>query len=200
MYKFDKNNTDHISIGLWFQVWEKQVQNKDFEAAKKLFENDVVSFGTWMNVVEGLDKLYSDQWKNIWPTINNFKFVKVDLSDFEVSKSVINDVFKKNKNINTFILNAGIYLPDGFDNFSFENAKKTFNTNVLSIYLTLELINKNFKLSSKHTLAIMSSTAGYKGLPKSLLYGPSKAALINLTESIKSENSNDLNIKFLNKS
>ena len=75
MYKFDKNNTDHISIGLWFQVWEKQVQNKDFEAAKKLFENDVVSFGTWMNVVEGIDKLYSDQWKNIWPTINNFKFV-----------------------------------------------------------------------------------------------------------------------------
>ena len=75
MYKFDTNNTDHISIELWFQVWEKQVQNKDFEAAKKLFENDVVSFGTWMNVVEGLDKLYSDQWKNIWPTINNFKFV-----------------------------------------------------------------------------------------------------------------------------
>lgn len=75
MYKFDKNNTDHIFIELWFQVWEKQVQNKDFEAAKKLFENDVVSFGTWMNVVEGLDKLYSDQWKNIWPTINNFKFV-----------------------------------------------------------------------------------------------------------------------------
>ena len=59
MYKFDKNNIDHISIGLWFQVWEKQVQNKDFEAAKKLFENEVVSFGTWMNVVEGLDKLYS---------------------------------------------------------------------------------------------------------------------------------------------
>ena len=75
MYKLDTNNTDHISIGLWFQVWEKQVQNKDFEAAKKLFENDVVSFGTWMNIVEGLDKLYSDQWKNIWPTINNFKFV-----------------------------------------------------------------------------------------------------------------------------
>ena len=75
MYKFDINNTDHFTIRLWFQVWEKQVQNKDFESAKKLFENDVVGFGTWMNVVEGIDKLYSDQWKNIWPTINNFKFV-----------------------------------------------------------------------------------------------------------------------------
>ena len=75
MYKFDKNNTDHFTIRLWFQVWEKQVQNKDFESAKKLFENDVVGFSTWMNVVEGIGKLYSDQWKNIWPTINNFKFV-----------------------------------------------------------------------------------------------------------------------------
>ena len=38
MYKFDTNNTDHISIELWFQVWEKQVQKKDFESAKRLFE------------------------------------------------------------------------------------------------------------------------------------------------------------------
>jgi len=128
---------------------------------------------------------------------NNFEFVKVDLSNFEISKSIINDVLKRNRNINTFILNAGVYLPDGFDNFKFENVKKTFDTNVLSIYLTLELINKNFKLSSVHTLAIMSSTAGYKGLPKSLLYGPSKAALINLAESIKSEDKNGLNIKLI---
>ena len=107
--------------------------------------------------------------------------------------SKIPDKTKKNNNFEF----VKVDLSDGFDNFSFENAKKTFNTNVLSIYLTLELINKNFKLSSKHTLAIMSSTAGYKGLPKSLLYGPSKAALINLAESIKSENSNDLNIKLI---
>ena len=28
-----------------------------------------------MNVVEGLDNLYSNQWKNIWPTISDFKFL-----------------------------------------------------------------------------------------------------------------------------
>ena len=39
----------------------------------KIFcENDVVSFGTWMNVVEGLEKLCANQWKSVWPTINNF--------------------------------------------------------------------------------------------------------------------------------
>jgi len=75
MYKFNENNTDHISIRFWFQIWEKQVQNLDFETAKNLFASNVVSFGTWMNVVEGLDNLYSNQWKNIWPNISDFKFL-----------------------------------------------------------------------------------------------------------------------------
>ena len=41
----------------------------------KLFENDVVSFGTWMDIVQGLDQLKLNQWKNIWPTISNFRFL-----------------------------------------------------------------------------------------------------------------------------
>ena len=75
MYKLDTDNKDHISIIYWFKTWENKVQNKDFESSKNLFGNDVVSFGTWMNVVEGLEKLCANQWKSVWPTINNFKFL-----------------------------------------------------------------------------------------------------------------------------
>ncbi len=75
MYKLDTDNKDHNSIIFWFKTWENKVHNKDYESAKNLFENDVVSFGTWMNVVEGLEKLCANQWKSVWPTINNFKFL-----------------------------------------------------------------------------------------------------------------------------
>ena len=60
---------------MWFLEWEKFVQKKQYSSALQLFENDVVSFGTWMDVVEGLDQLKINQWENIWPTISGFKFL-----------------------------------------------------------------------------------------------------------------------------
>ena len=75
MYKFSEQNLDHVSIKLWFENWENFVINKNFELAKTLFDTEVVSFGTWMDVVQGLDNLVEKQWKNIWPTISHFKFL-----------------------------------------------------------------------------------------------------------------------------
>ena len=75
MYQFNNNNDDHISIKSWFQKWEMFVVDCDFKSARNLFENEVVSFGTWMNVVQGLNELETKQWKNIWPTIDNFRFL-----------------------------------------------------------------------------------------------------------------------------
>jgi len=75
MYEFNNNNDDHISIKSWFEKWEGFVVSCDFKSARELFKNEVVSFGTWMNVVQGLNELETEQWKNIWPTITDFKFL-----------------------------------------------------------------------------------------------------------------------------
>ena len=63
MYKLDTDNKDHDSIIFWFKTWENKVQNKDFESAKNLFGNDVVSIGIWMNIVECLEKLCANNGK-----------------------------------------------------------------------------------------------------------------------------------------
>ena len=75
IYKFNSQNLEHITIKSWFLEWEKLVQKKQYSSALQFFENDVVSFGTWMDVVEGLDQLKINQWENIWPTISGFKFL-----------------------------------------------------------------------------------------------------------------------------
>ena len=54
-----------------------------------------------------------------------------------------------------------------------------------------------FELTHSHTIAIISSVAGYRGLPKSTLYGPSKSALINLAEALKIDLP-EVNIKLIN--
>ncbi|MDC3072117.1 hypothetical protein OA087_00735 [bacterium] len=46
---------------MWFLEWEKFIQNKQYSSALQLFENDVVNFGTLMDVVEGLDQLKINQ-------------------------------------------------------------------------------------------------------------------------------------------
>ena len=72
VYKLNTNNKDYISIKFWYLEWEKYVQNKNYSSAMKLFENDVVSFGTWMDIVQGLDQLKLNQWKNIWRFLFNY--------------------------------------------------------------------------------------------------------------------------------
>ena len=57
IYKFNSQNIEHKTIKLWFLEWEKFVQKKQYSSALQFFENDVVSFGTWMDVVEWLDLL-----------------------------------------------------------------------------------------------------------------------------------------------
>ena len=66
---------DRAAIADWFDTWSGYVASVDFASARALFEPDVIGFGTWMDVVEGLDKLEAMQWRNIWPTIADFRFL-----------------------------------------------------------------------------------------------------------------------------
>lgn len=75
MNETDRKDEDHAAIADWFDTWSGYVAAVDFESARALFEADVVGFGTWMDVVEGLGNLEAMQWRNIWPTIADFRFL-----------------------------------------------------------------------------------------------------------------------------
>lgn len=57
----------------WFALLEKSCASVDYESARRIFADDVVSFGTRMDIVSGLDTLQKNQWEGIWPNIRSFK-------------------------------------------------------------------------------------------------------------------------------
>lgn len=64
---------DKASIKAWFDDWGAMVGERRFEDARALFHKQVLGFGTWMDLVEGLDALEAKQWRSIWGTIKHFR-------------------------------------------------------------------------------------------------------------------------------
>lgn len=73
-FTWDVPAEDQAAIRDWFATWGEQVAAVDFEPAKALFEDNIASFGTHMDVVEGLDHLADRQWRSVWPTIEDFRW------------------------------------------------------------------------------------------------------------------------------
>ncbi|MCG8544454.1 MAG: nuclear transport factor 2 family protein [Alphaproteobacteria bacterium] len=58
----------------WFATLHGYVDAVDFTAARALFDESAISFGTFMDIVEGLDNIEQQQWRPIWPSIAGFRF------------------------------------------------------------------------------------------------------------------------------
>ncbi len=65
----------YAEIKAWFDEWGGYVAAVDFESARPLFHPEVVGFGTYMEYVRGLDALEQQQWRSIWGTIADFRFL-----------------------------------------------------------------------------------------------------------------------------
>ncbi len=68
--------------------------------------------------------------------------------------------------------------------FSAARMSQMMMTNYGGALLGIETVLPNMLTKGNGGLAMIASVAGYMGLPKSLSYGPTKAALINLCESL----------------
>lgn len=88
--------------------------------------------------------------------------------------------------IDLAVLNAGDYRPGPTHACSPNDHRKMFEVNYFG---TLNCIQAVLPEMRKHggKMAIVGSLAGYIGLPNASAYGPSKAALISLCESLCAE-------------
>lgn len=85
------------------------------------------------------------------------------------------------------ILNAGYYEPYDLDQLTIEHFEKINDINYLGVVRCLCALLPHFKSRGSGHISVTASAAGYAGLPRASAYGSSKAALINMCESLKPE-------------
>jgi len=80
---------------------------------------------------------------------------------------------------------AGVYEPIEAERFDAARFRATIELNVMGTAHLLEAVMPVMMRRRGGRIAVVASVAGYRGLPTAAAYGASKAALINLCESLK---------------
>lgn len=68
-----------------------------------------------------------------------------------------------------------------------DEARRTIDINLCSVYYGLASVLPQMLSRHAGSLVLLASVAGYMGLPNATIYGPTKAALINLAELLYAE-------------
>jgi len=85
------------------------------------------------------------------------------------------------------ILNAGVSESKGALEFSAENYRWTFETNVVGVARWIEAVLPDMLAARSGVLAGVASLAGFRGLPLSGAYCASKSALITMLDSLRAD-------------
>ena len=118
---------------------------------------------------------------NSYENISGFP---LDVTDKEKCKEVFNIIKNKFENIDICFFSTGTWDPKKEKNIDVEQMENVFKVNFFGTVNSIKAVEQYFRDKKNGIITIVSSIAGYRGLPNSTGYGPSKSALNNLAESL----------------
>ena len=137
---------------------------------------------------EGWQIAASARRENLLQELNkeyvNIHSFPVDVTDNEKVKIVFNDIISKLKNIDLCVFCSGIHDPKSERKINIQSIRRIMEVNFFGTLNTINAAKDYFINKKSGHISIVSSVAGYRGLPNSTGYGASKAALNNLAESL----------------
>ena len=113
---------------------------------------------------------------------NIFSF-PLDVTNKQKCMSVFLDIKNKLGNIDICVFSTGTWNPKKEKEIDVEQIEDVMKVNFSVHSIALNQLKNILKKKNGH-ISIVSSIAGYRGLPNSTGYGPSKSALNNLAESL----------------
>ena len=114
----------------------------------------------------------------------NISSFPLDVTDSEKCKVIFEQIKNKLQNIDICFFSTGTWDPKKEKEIDIDQMKKVMNVNFFGTLNCIKAVEKYFREKNSGHISIVSSIAGYRGLPNSTGYGASKAALNNYAESL----------------
>lgn len=111
----------------------------------------------------------------------------LDVTDLDAVAETIARIEAELGPIDLAVLNAGTYKPVSAKNFTAAAVGQNVEVNLMGTAKCLEVLMPRMTARRRGHIAVVSSLTGYAGLPTSAGYGATKAALINMCESLEPE-------------
>ena len=134
----------------------------------------------WKVAVSARTKAVLDQMSK---NQNMFSF-PMDVTDQTQIKKSFDNILTEFGDLDLCIFSSGTYDPKDESKINSDKIRNVINVNFFGVIDCVKVVEDHFKNKKSGHISIVSSIAGYRGLPNSSGYGPSKAALTNFSESI----------------
>ena len=135
----------------------------------------------WNVVISARREQLLEEISNKYENISSFP---LDVTNKSNCKEVFNQIINKFQNIDICFFSTGTWDPKKEKDIDVEQIENVFKVNFFGTLNSIKAVEEYFKNKKSGTITIVSSIAGYRGLPNSTGYGPSKSALNNLAESL----------------
>ena len=108
----------------------------------------------------------------------------LDVTDIEKCKLVASNIINQFNNIDICLFGTGMYDPKSEKKFNLEKIREIMEVNYFGTMNSINSIYDYFSEKKNGQISIISSVAGYRGLPAAGAYCASKAALTSFAESL----------------
>lgn len=107
-----------------------------------------------------------------------------DVTDLQSMKEAY-AIFREQGQVDVVMYNAGMYDPMAWEAWDLQKNLQTLDVNLNGAFRLVEVLREDIDASVLERIILVGSVAGYRGLPKSLAYGSSKAALNYLADGLR---------------
>ena len=135
----------------------------------------------WKVAISGRRENILKEVEDINPNIKSFP---LDVNDKVKCFEIMKNIKEEFGDIDICFFSTGTWDPKKEREIDVEQIEKVFKVNFFGTLNCIKSVEDHFRNRKNGIITIVSSIAGYKGLPNSTGYGPSKAALNNLAESL----------------